>query len=32
MPINYKCQDFGSEKSWNENLWRGTKVEVYLKI
>ena len=30
--MNYKSSNFGGEGSWNENLWKGLKVEISLKI
>ena len=30
--MNYQSSDFGSEGSWNENIKKGLKVEISLKI
>ena len=30
--MNYISSNFGSEGSWNENVKKGQKVEIYLKI
>ena len=30
--MNYQSSSFGKEESWNENLWKGQKVEIYRKI
>ena len=28
MPINYQSVNVRGEGSWNENLWKGVKVEI----
>ena len=30
--MNYQSSNFGSEGSWNENVKKGLKVEISLKI
>ena len=30
--MNYQSSNFGSEESWNENIKKGLKVEISLKI
>ena len=30
--MNYQSSNFGSEKSWNEKVKKGLKVEIFLKI
>ena len=30
--MNYHSSNFGDEGSWNENVWKGLKVEISLKI
>ena len=30
--MNYQSSNFGSEGGWNENLWKGLKVEISVKI
>ena len=30
--MNYQSSNFGSEGSWNENVKKSLKVEIFLKI
>ena len=30
--MNYESSNFGSEGNWNENVKKGLKVEIILKI
>ena len=30
--MNYQSSSFVGEESWNENLWKGQKVEIFLKV
>ena len=30
--MNYQSSSFGDEESWNENFWKGQKVEISFKI
>ena len=29
--MNYQLWNFGGKGSWNENLWKGLKVEISIK-
>ena len=30
--MNYESSNFGSERSWNENVKKGLEIEISLKI